>query len=117
MKAVLFDLDGTLLPMDQDVFNKAYFGALSKKLAPRGYEPKSFIDSVWAGVIAMLRNDGKYTNEQVFWRTFAGLLGDRVLADKKYFDEFYSVDFNNLKSACGFNPQAGATVKAMKARG
>lgn len=65
----------------------------------------------------MLRNDGKYTNEQVFWQTFAGLLGDRVLADKKYFDEFYSVDFNNLKSACGFNPQAGATVKAIKARG
>ena len=35
MKAVLFDLDGTLLPMDQDVFNKAYFGALSKTCAAR----------------------------------------------------------------------------------
>ncbi len=26
MKAVFFDLDGTLLPMDQDEFVKAYFG-------------------------------------------------------------------------------------------
>ena len=25
MKAILFDLDGTLLPMDQDLFTKTYF--------------------------------------------------------------------------------------------
>ena len=37
IKAVLFDLDGTLLPMDQDVFIKAYFGGLVKALAPHGY--------------------------------------------------------------------------------
>ena len=29
-KTILFDLDGTLLPMDQDTFVKAYFGYLSK---------------------------------------------------------------------------------------
>ena len=105
MKAVLFDLDGTLLPMDQDVFNKAYFGALSKKLAPRGYEPKSFIDSVWAGVIAMLRNDGKYTNEQVFWRTFAGLLGDRVLADKNTSTSFIASISIILNRRAGLIPK------------
>ena len=27
---VLFDLDGTLLPMDQDVFIKDYFGRLAR---------------------------------------------------------------------------------------
>lgn len=30
IKAVLFDLDGTLLPMDQEEFVKAYFGLLAK---------------------------------------------------------------------------------------
>ena len=34
IKAVLFDLDGTLLPQDQDVFVKAYFGALAECMAP-----------------------------------------------------------------------------------
>ena len=33
IKAVLFDLDGTLLPMDQDIFVKSYFGLLAKKLS------------------------------------------------------------------------------------
>ena len=28
---VLFDLDGTLLPMDQDLFVKSYFGILFPK--------------------------------------------------------------------------------------
>lgn len=43
---VLFDLDGTLLPMDQDVFIKDYFGRLARKLAPYGYEPKKLIEAV-----------------------------------------------------------------------
>ena len=33
INAILFDLDGTLLPMDQDLFMKYYFGELAKKLA------------------------------------------------------------------------------------
>ena len=36
IKAVLFDLDGTLLPMDQDHFVKTYFQLLAQKLAPFG---------------------------------------------------------------------------------
>ena len=35
IKAVLFDLDGTLLPMDMDVFINSYFGLLARKLASR----------------------------------------------------------------------------------
>ena len=31
---VLFDLDGTLLPMDNDVFTKCYFKLLVQQLAP-----------------------------------------------------------------------------------
>ena len=34
MQMILFDLDGTLLPMDQEVFTKAYFQRLAAKLAP-----------------------------------------------------------------------------------
>ena len=36
LKMVLFDLDGTLLPMDMDVFTRGYFKLLAKKAAPRG---------------------------------------------------------------------------------
>ena len=32
--AVLFDLDGTLLPMELEKFTNTYFGLLAKKAAP-----------------------------------------------------------------------------------
>ena len=39
IQAVLFDLDGTLLPMDLEVFTKAYFGSLAAKMAPGVMSP------------------------------------------------------------------------------
>ena len=59
IKAVLFDLDGTLLPMDQTVFMKAYFGGLARRLAPRGYAHEKLIASIWSGSAAMVKNTGK----------------------------------------------------------
>ena len=60
---VLFDLDGTLLPMDQDVFGKAYFGGMAKKMAPYGYDPQRLVKAIWTGTEAMVKNDGSITNE------------------------------------------------------
>ena len=71
IKTVLFDLDGTLLPMDQDAFTKGYFRLLAAKVAHRGYEPKALVDGVWAGTAAMVKNDGSCTNEEAFWKRFA----------------------------------------------
>ena len=33
-QAILFDLDGTLLPMELEAFARIYIGALAKELAP-----------------------------------------------------------------------------------
>lgn len=114
---VLFDLDGTLLPMDQDLFVKTYFGYLAAKMGKRGYAAQQLIDAVWAGTAAMVRNDGSCTNEEAFWKCFSGVLGERVLADKPLFEEFYRVEFQQAKDVCGLNPQAAETVKKLKELG
>ena len=41
MKAVLFDLDGTLFPLDQDKFVMSYLGLLAKRLVPKGYDAQN----------------------------------------------------------------------------
>lgn len=117
IKTILFDLDGTLLPMDQDSFTKAYFGGLSKKLAPYGYEPKRLVGGVWQGTKAMVKNDGTQTNEQVFWREFASLFGEKVYENIDKFNEFYATDFDKLKSYCGYNEQANNAIRALKEKG
>ena len=58
IRTVLFDLDGTLLPFEQEDFIKIYFSELCKKLAPMGYQPESTVKSVWGGTKAMIMNDG-----------------------------------------------------------
>ena len=114
---ILFDLDATLLPMDQDEFVKEYFKHLARKLAVHGYEAGALVDAVWKGTAAMIRNDGSCSNEDAFWSEFANILGEDALADKPLFDEFYMNEFEDARGVCGFNPAAAGTVRALKAAG
>ena len=114
---ILFDLDATLLPMDQNEFVKEYFKHLARKLAPNGYEAGALVDAVWKGTAAIIRNDGSRSNEDAFWSEFANILGEDALADKPLFDEFYMNEFENARGVCGFNPAAAGTVRALKAAG
>ena len=78
MDTFLFDLDGTLLPMNQDKFIDLYFKGLSAKLAP-DFEPKTLIEAIWEGTRAMIGNDGTIYNNERFWDTIIRILGDKVL--------------------------------------
>ena len=114
---ILFDLDATLLPMDQDAFIRAYFARIGNALAPLGYDKAELSRHIWTGTGAMVRNDGRRTNEQVFWDYFAGVYGDRAQADKPFFDEFYRVEFQRLREFCTPNPQVPAAIAQLKAAG
>lgn len=114
IQVVLFDLDGTLLPMDQDVFVKAYFKGLATRLAPLGYEPEQLVKGIWTGTEAMVCNKGSKTNEEIFWETFAKVYGPKVLEDEPYFDEYYRTEFQKVKEVCGFAPQAAEIVHGLQ---
>ena len=114
---VLFDLDGTLLPMDQDRFVEAYFRLLAGKLAPRGYDPKELIDSIWSGTKAMILNDGAQNNEETFWADFTSRFGKEARNDLPLFDEFYRVDFLQVRQVCGFHPDAAKAVRLLQEKG
>ena len=114
---VLFDLDGTLLPMDQDVFIKKYFGLLAQKLAPHGYDPEKLIQAVWAGTKAMVMNDGRGTNKEIFWITCDAALGCKASKDADIHADFYRNEFNQVQEVCGFRPMAAEIVRSLKNKG
>ena len=114
---VLFDLDGTLLPMDQDTFVKDYFGRIAAKLAPQGYDPKKLMDTIWRGTTAMIKNDGCKTNEEAFWEYAVSVYGNKIVEDKRFFDEFYEFGFDKVKAVCGYHPAAAEIVHDLKSRG
>ena len=114
---VLFDLDGTLLPMDQDVFVGTYMKGLAATAASCGYEPKKFIEAVMYGTSAMVKNDGTKTNEKTFWDTLAGIYGDEIYSHTHIFDEFYQTEFQNVSKVCGFSPKSAELISKVKKLG
>ncbi len=96
-EAILFDLDGTLLPMDYEVFMKGYFKLLAEAVAPFGYTYETLIPAMWRGVGAMVKNDGTKPNSDAFWEVFSGIFGDGVYCHIPTFDEFYRTSFHRAK--------------------
>lgn len=114
---VFFDLDGTLLPMDQDVFLDAYMGGLAAKMAPHGYDPKLLVKSIWKGTGAMVMNDGSARNDEVFWNTFSDIYGKDTRVDEPIFEDFYHKEFQNVAKSCGFDERASQTIREIKSMG
>ena len=110
--AILFDLDGTLLPMDQDAFTKAYFTLLSKKMAEHGYESKALIENIWKGTYGMIQNNGSKTNEQVFWDVFSQFYGEKAIKDQLLFESFYENEFQKAQASCGKNEMVPEIIKS-----
>lgn len=99
MKAILFDLDGTLLPISMDDFEMIYFRGLSSQFLD-WMEPKDLIKMVWQATLAMITSEDDRTNETVFFETFTPLIGKhRIHEAVERFDQFYQHHFAELKTA------------------
>lgn len=96
MKNILFDLDGTLLPIDTDAFINEYFKLLTKKVKP--YMPEEeFISAFWESTEAMIKDSNpNKTNEDVFFEVFISRLGERAKKLLPVFDDFYANEFKGL---------------------
>lgn len=114
---ILFDLDGTLLPMDQDEFVKLYMPLLAKRFVKQGIEPENLIKLIWKGVSAMVMNDGTYTNEEAFWKSFESLSGvSREQVEEETLD-FYENEFNEAIQATQPTKVSGKIINLLKEKG
>jgi FMN phosphatase YigB (HAD superfamily) len=114
---VLFDLDGSLLPMDQDMFVKLYMEALGRTFAPDGFEPAKLTGSVWRGVEAMIKNDGSVNNRDRFWRVFSESMDQDMEGQEPHFVRFYENQFGEAKAATGYSEFSAKAVRLLKEKG
>lgn len=113
---VMFDLDGTLLPFEQEDFIKIYFSELCKKLAPLGYVPEETIKAVWAGTGMMIKNKGQRVNSEAFWEMFRKLNPDKPDA-KPLCDEFYTREFDKAKACLKYIPDHKPMIERLREAG
>lgn len=110
IKAVLFDLDGTLLGNNKDKFGQTYFKLLGKHFAYL-IPPEKLIDAVYKVFEAMTLNVGPYTNQEVFEKTFYSIMNYPKDEIQKNIDEFHKKDFALMKNDAEVKPEARELIK------
>ncbi len=111
---ILFDLDGTLLSMDTELFIKHYFGLVAEAL-----KDHMTLDEVlkyfWECTnIVIESTDGTTSNEDVFFEEFF----KRVNIDKEVLvpilEDFYLNDFKQLKFLANSKPEMIEAIEILK---
>lgn len=111
MRAVLFDLDGTLLDIDLDRFLRQYFAALGPVLAEitgAGVSERQGLSALMESTSAMCSDPTDRTNRAVFEERFLQLTGTDLSADAaaQRISAFYTNEFPELRGA--HSPRRGA---------
>ena len=111
MEHFFFDLDGTLLPMNQRRFVEFYMPLLAARFEHRGIPPEQLTGAVWKGVEAMAFNDGSCVNEEVFWDCFERQLSIRREEVEEEVLDFYANEFNQAIQSTEPTPVADQIIK------
>lgn len=116
-RAVCFDLDGTLLPMDIDEFLGAYFKDIAAYVERDGRDVEVFRAGFGAGVKAMASNDGSRLNADAYWGAFFKYVGGDSGAWKAFLDTYYETEFGCIGEDVVANPSAARAVNALVEKG
>jgi len=106
IRALLFDLDGTLLDNDMKTFLPRYFQALTAKMA-HIFPPEELVRMLMASTRVMIRNnDPAKTNAQVFWEDFEPRSGHSREELEPLFADFYAHEYRELRACVRCKPEA-----------
>lgn len=116
LKAVFFDLDGTLGPMDIPRFVSLLGQAFQTYFDRMGMDGKKLASIFMKGAQVMVENDGSRTNKEAYWDYAAKAAGPDILAMKDTFENFFTTDFDLARGGCWQEPQVPPLVDWVTSR-
>ena len=116
-RAVFFDLDGTLLPMDLGEFMQSYFERLAAYVAARGIDPEIFTAGLKKGIKAMAAHDDGRLNAEAYWDAFFEVVDQDATDWAKLVGEFYEHDFGEIGKNVVPDPHAARAIETLRAKG
>lgn len=113
IKAVLFDLDGTLLPLDHKRFLRDYMAKIGAHVAHL-VSPQLFVTQLLKSTAVMVTNkDAAKTNEEVFTADFYSRIGLQGTTLAPILEDFYATKFPLLSGIANPNPLARRAIQAV----
>ncbi|TFG23281.1 MAG: hypothetical protein EU532_13605, partial [Promethearchaeota archaeon] len=109
VKAILFDLDGTLINVDLKKFIPNYMKLLSEKFK-HIIRPSKFISLLLEASNRIDQNNGKVINEELFEQVFFPLNGYSREEVNPILNDFYENDFIKLRIHTEVKPDARLVV-------
>jgi FMN phosphatase YigB (HAD superfamily) len=116
MNTIIFDLDGTLLPMDFKQFMQLYFYELGKHFKDH-IEPDVLAKYVMSATGKMVEDNSDLTNETVFMTHFKTYVKDHLTMYQSMFSDFYDAGFDKVKVSTNQNEAMLKSVKLLKEKG
>lgn len=114
---VLFDLDGTLLPMDLERFQELYFKGLSSEFSDI-MDPRKLGGLVWECTLEMVGDRSARTNRDVFMDAMGNRVGhDNVPEYERRFMEYYGSSFEKVKDSTSASEEMKEAVAILKENG
>ena len=116
LKAVLFDLDNTLILFEEVSFLQGYYPVLAARF--QGIFPDGqFAERLMQATVALRKGDGTKINRQLFIEVFChGIDVDRADIWQR-FEQFFSLDFDLFRDAVTATPGAGKVFRHVLDRG
>jgi HAD superfamily hydrolase (TIGR01549 family) len=115
-RAVLFDLDGTLLDLDIDVLVEPYVKGLAQSVAHL-VSPERFLPSLIQATALMRDNNGGASNAEVFAQSFYPAVGRSRQELEPFFEQFYADEFPKLRPYARRKAHAREAVQTAFAQG
>lgn len=116
IRAILFDLDGTLLPIDTDQFIHSYMKILSSYVSHL-VDPQVFIKELWASTMKMIQSEEDHlTNREVFDSDFFPKM-ERAKEMIPLVDRFYEEEFPKLGELVNSHAFIPQLIEAAKNKG
>ena len=116
-KAVFFDLDGTILPMDMDAFIQKYLAAVSRFVASSGLDVDMFTQGLNLGIKAMASHDDGRSNEDVFWEAFFTAAPQDRGSWRTVLEIFYGNEFGAIGEGIAADPCAAESLGILRDKG
>ncbi len=117
LDTILFDLDGTLLPMETDRFIDLYYDGMAIAAQPFGLSRQYLYDVVEEAFVAMLHNPGQMTNHDLFYSHLRANAGDNYKLVCQIFDRFSDVEFDKVRECTMINPMCPRWIRDLRAKG